>query len=377
MIYLDNAATSRFKPPSVLKAATDAIANSTNAARSSGKEAFAVAERIAETRNVLQALVGGKNHAVAFSQNCTTALNLAVLGSVERGWHVVTTALEHNSVLRPLFELKRRGIIRLTVLRPEQNGKISPQALANALRSETAMVVVGGTSNVTGVSQDLFTLCHVVKSNLPGALFVCDLAQTVGHELVDVGKIGADMAAFPMHKGLHGVQGCGVLVFDKSRPPRPVVFGGTGTESHLLTQPRTIPEGLEAGTLNLPAVLSAYYAVEWWVNGFAEHTQKVAALCKKLHDDLSKIRGVRLYSAPNASGIVAFDVGGTDSTLASDLLGEKGFVVRGGLHCAPLAHDFLGTTECGLVRASVAMDNTESQIDEFCQAVADCAKKGA
>ncbi|MBR2974212.1 MAG: aminotransferase class V-fold PLP-dependent enzyme, partial [Clostridia bacterium] len=315
------------------------------------------------------------NCTAVFSQNCTTALNLAILGTARRKGHVITTVTEHNSVLRPLAQLQRRGIVDVSVVRPQENGQIHPQSLINALRPNTYMVAINHTSNVTGTMQQVGKLSRAVKQVKDDVLILCDCAQAVGYTLVDMTKDRLDMVAFPTHKGLHGIQGCGVLVFDTSKPPRPVVYGGTGSESNSIFQPTSLPEGLESDTLNMPAILVANAAVSWWVKGFEEGSRHIKSLQKRLLDGLKSIPSATIYSQPNDNGIVAFNVASLDSGVVGDVLSQRyGICTRTGLHCAPLMHQHLGTLSTGVVRASLAFDSKAQEVDALLEAVDSIAR---
>ncbi|MCM1042730.1 MAG: aminotransferase class V-fold PLP-dependent enzyme [Corallococcus sp.] len=371
MIYLDNAATTRYKPQEVIDAVLRAVTELPfNPNRGGCSESAVLEEKIYDARMAFSAFAGGSNCHTVFSQNCTTALNLAIIGLAKRGGHVITTSTEHNSVLRPLAHLRRSNLIDVTVINPDDKGNIRATDVINALKNETYMVVMSRVSNVTGKMQDVNTIGNAVKQAKSDVLFVCDQAQAVGYAMTDMENDKIDAVAYPAHKGLHGLQGCGILTFNNRATPRPTVYGGTGTESDKLLQPSTVPDGLEAGTLNCPAILAAYAALTWWIKDAKNHIEKVRKLQQRLQNGLAQIPNVTLYSQPNDSGIAAFNVANYDSDIVADALSKQyDIATRAGLHCAPLMHKYLGTTNQGLVRASVAVDVTESQCDEFLNAV--------
>ena len=377
MIYFDNAATTHYKPQCVIDAVHLALTKySVSAHRGTSRASLLLEERLQETRILATAVAGGKDATAVFSQNCTTALNLAILGTARRGGHVVVTATEHNSVLRPLMQLKNKGIVDVSVVYPNTEGLITPQSVADAVRPSTYLVAVNNVSNVTGTRQRVGAISHAVKRVKKDVLVLCDCAQSVGYVVLDMEKDGIDMMAFPTHKGLHGVQGCGVLVFSNRVHPLPVVFGGTGSQSNSLLQPNTLPDGLEAGTLNAPAILGANAAIRWWAANHKSNASKLVQLQQRLLEGLSSLPQVTVYSKPNQSGIVAFNVKNWDSAVVADYLSTNHDVAtRAGLHCAPLMHKYLQTLVTGVVRASLAVDNTQSQVDSFVNFVEGLSKK--
>lgn len=377
MIYFDNAATTHYKPQCVIDAVHLALTKlNVSAHRGTSRASLALEEKLQETRMLATAVAGGKDATAVFSQNCTTALNLAILGTARRGGHVVASATEHNSVLRPLMQLKSKGIVDVSVIYPNEHGQVVPQSVVDALRPNTYLVTVNNVSNVTGTRQQIGAISHAVKQEKKDVLVLCDCAQSVGYVVLDMAKDGIDMMAFPTHKGLHGVQGCGVLVFSNRVHPLPVVFGGTGSQSNSLLQPKSLPDGLESGTLNTPAILGANAAIRWWATNHKSNASKLVQLQQSLLDKLSTLPQVRVYSQPNQSGIVAFNVKNWDSAVVADYLStHHDAATRAGLHCAPLMHKYLKTLGRGVVRASLAVDNTLSQVDSFVNFVEDLCKK--
>lgn len=367
MIYFDNAATTFFKPKEVINAVTDCLERrSFNANRGTGSKNLEL--DVLSAREKLAAFVGAKSRNVVFCAGCTAALNIAILGGCKKGGHVVTTLIEHNSVLRPLKELERKGIISLTFLPPGENGIISPESVLKAVRQNTYMVVLTHVSNVTGYTQDL--------AAIGGALFpykicfVVDGAQSVGYLPVNMEEMKISMLCLPAHKGLHAVQGLGALCFDENFAPQPITFGGTGSDSANLFQPQYFPDRLESGTQNAPGIMALSAAIDWWESGKDARLANIAAMQEYLQAELQKIDKVKVYSVPNKSGIVSFAVGERDSNEIGDiLLEEYGIATRSGLHCAPLMHYHLGTLKNGLVRASLSGENTFDECAAFLEAV--------
>lgn len=375
MIYLDNAATTGYKPPQVINAVTDALQNlCANPGRSGHKLSVKAMMTAMKTRQAVCDFVNGYSpDKVVFSQNCTTALNLAIIGSITRGCHVISSLCEHNSILRPLFELQKRKLIDVTLLVPDRQNKISPADVQNAIRKNTTMIVLGHISNVTASKQDITSIGKIAKQH--NLLFIVDGAQSVGYTRIDMQEQNVDMLAFPAHKGLHGPMGLGCLCFG-DKMPKPIVYGGTGTDSHMLTQPTTCPEGYESGTINLPAIAGLFEGIKWHEQNDPVDSQKRQVFAKMIFDGLNAIKGIKVLSTPDfESGIVSFEFDNINSLAASDLLDEKFDVAtRAGLHCAPLVHKHLGTDKNGLVRASVSAQNTKQEIFAFLNGVEQIAK---
>ena len=215
MIYFDNAATTFFKPPQVIDCVLDSLKNPANANRGGHSLSVAATAKITEVRNKVARMVNLSDPLnVAFSQNCTSALNLAILGSVKRrGFHVITSVHEHNSVLRPLFELRQRGIISLSVLAPDRENRLTAQAVQNAFNKDTRLVVLSHVSNVVGFVNDVASIGDLCRR--AGVTFIVDAAQSAGYTEIDMQRMKIDLLAFPAHKGLHGIQGCGCLCFNE------------------------------------------------------------------------------------------------------------------------------------------------------------------
>lgn len=377
MIYLDNAATTFFKPQCVVDAVNESLTKYPfNPNRGNNKYAYPLQQKLLEARKKLSLLYnnGNQNH-VAFTSGCTQALNLAILGNARRG-HIIVSATEHNSVLRPVMQLKKRGFVDVSVAEPNEEGQIIVETLRKLWKQNTYLVCVSHASNVSGRRQSLAALGNFVRQN--NAVFLVDCAQSAGYFALDMAHDCVDLAALGAHKGLHAMQGAGALVFGERAVPKPIAFGGTGTESHLFYQPQTLPEALESGTLPTPALMAMNAGLDFWVKNWRENGDNVAAAQRILLDGLKSIGRVRVYSQSNKSGIVAFNVGKADSNAVSDMLLDKfDIVVRGGLHCAPLMHKFLGTFEQGAVRASVSCVTTKQECYAFLNAVEDIAKNTA
>lgn len=370
MIYFDNAATGGAKPPSVISAACEAIKSANaNPGRSGHALSVTLAQNLLNCRKLLDGFFGGYGfERVIFTKNCTEALNAALFGFANalpagKKAHVITTVMEHNSVLRPLRALERAGKTELTVLGLNGEGTVPPEAFAAAAREDTAAAIFTLASNVTGAQIDP----AAVKAVLPeGALVICDGAQACGHIPLHIRAQGIDALCAAGHKGMHGVAGSGVLLFSERFDPTPLLYGGTGSESADPDMPSFYPDRLEAGTLNYPAAMSLFEGTIYLKAHMEENVAYVKGMTRSLICGLKKIAGIRVYSQPNPFGIVSFRCGGAQSELfAQELSDRYGIAVRGGLHCAPLMHEALGSAGEGLVRASLSEFNTPHEVQTF------------
>ncbi len=371
-VYFDNAATSRFKPKGVYDAIMYDLAHSANSGRSGHADALTASLKIEECRNFLLSALGGEeSHRVIFTKSCTEALNLALFGYVQGGERVLTDANEHNAVLRPLFELKRRGVIELDVLEQEQDGTVSVEKLKQRA-AKADIVALGGVCNVTGASVDLKYAAKAVKD--AGCTLIVDGAQCVPLTEINLQEMGIDMLACAGHKGLHGVQGTGFLAANKDLKLSPIVYGGTGTFSALTTQPTDMPEGFEAGTLPAGGIAALKAGAEWSFAHAKATRELYAQLTKTALYNLKTI-GCTVYCANCDSGIVAFNLGDVDSGFVADMLNEAGVAVRSGLHCAPLVHRHFGTLSQGMVRVSFGVESTNKDVLYFSNALEKIAAK--
>lgn len=365
MIYFDNAATGGFKPDSVISAAFSAMKFCANPGRSGHKLSLACLERVYECRKLLCDFFGGYGYdRVIFTKNCTEALNIAILGGLKAGDKVVTTVAEHNSVLRPLESLTKKGVT-VDYAPLAADGSLDVSEVLKLVTDATRAVIVTLASNVTGAAPDIKEL----RRGLPaGTLLICDGAQACGHTEINMKECGIDALAFAGHKGMLGIQGSGGLVFSERFNPDPVLYGGTGSESHNLNMPDFYPDRLESGTLSYPAVVSLGEGVLYLKENMAREKAALSAMTAFLHGELEKTEGVELFSKPNPYGIVAFNLKFMQSEVAAYRLSEEfSICVRGGLHCAPLMHRALGSD--GLIRASLSAFNTRSECVRFTEAV--------
>ncbi len=376
MIYLDNAATSKFKPKCMFDAMFCQLGDSANPGRGGHNDSLDCAIKINDTRAALKALTGaGDDYELVFTSGCTEALNLAIFGylSDKKGGNVVTTVFEHNSVLRPLNRLLQTdaidGIRYVSPSDPSQS--ITASDIAAATDDDTRLIVVNHVSNVNGATAEIEGIGAFAKSRkIP---FLVDGAQSLGHLRADMKKCNISMLAGAGHKGLHGSQGTGFLIFSDDIKLRPIRFGGTGTSSNSLIQPEDAPEGLESGTMNTAGIIGLGAAAKWTYENFERINRHIAYLSSQTLYGLSKIPCVEIYTK-TLSGVISFNVRGVDSTDVADYLNDNDVAVRSGLHCAPLAHKFLGTENRGTVRISLGYNNnsyhvsrTLEVIEKFCK----------
>lgn len=378
-IYFDNAATSSPKPPEVLERVSAALTEfNANPGRSGHSVALSAAREVLSTRERLASLMNaGEETNIAFAFNCTDALNLAIKGALRYGDHVITTQLEHNSVLRPINALAARGRISLSIVSPRADGFVDPEDIRASIRKNTRLIAVTHASNVTGAIQPVAAIGELARRE--GILYLIDGAQAIGATPVNVRALSCDLYAFPGHKSLLGPMGTGGLYIRPGVVLRTLREGGTGTDSESMLQPDERPERYESGTLNLPGIagLGAGCAfVAKRVSAIMSHERELTGA---LYEGLSAIRGAEIYSPREEAaraGIVSFNLPGMTSSDAADRLGRMGIAVRGGLHCAPGAHRFLGTLRRGAVRASVGYANTFEEVDAFLNAVNAIVREG-
>ncbi len=363
MIYLDNAATGGFKPNSVLETAISAIKYlNTNPGRSGHRLSKTGASFVYSARKKLSEFFNnGEVERVIFTKNCSEGLNTAIYGIVKNGDHVITTCFEHNSVLRPLFTLEKKGIITLTVVHPENKEFITKTDIENAFTSQTKLVIVNHISNVNGAINDIKSIGKFLKDK--DCIFLVDGAQSAGHVKIDIKKNFIDVLSVAGHKGLYAVQGSGALILNSKVEISPTFQGGTGTESFNSNQPDCYPERLEIGTLNLPAICSLEEGVRYIENSIDYLEIRLTEMTDYLIKRLLLLDGIKIYSKPNPAGIVAFSINNCPSVEASERLSDEfDIAVRGGFHCAPLMHKFLNTQDDGLIRVSICPHNTKRDL---------------
>lgn len=389
MIYLDSAATSFYRPPQVAEAVAEAIRSIGNCSRGVHREALAGARIVFETRQLIAQLFHAPGpEQVAFTANATESLNIAVKGLIAPGDRVVTTVLEHNSVLRPLYEMEKMGAELIVVgcerekgdSRENNNiertaqtaGRLDLEALKEAITPGTRAVVMTHASNLTGNCQNLAMVGAWCRQ--AGALFIVDASQTAGVFPIDMERDRIDVLCFTGHKGLMGPQGTGGLCVREGLVICPLLSGGSGIRTFEKTHPSQMPTALEAGTLNghgIAGLRAALYYIK--EQGMDQLRKREQFLMKRFYEQVREIPDIRIYgdfSQKNRAPIVSLNLGDEDSAAVSDYLSQEyGIAVRPGGHCAPLMHLALGTKEQGAVRFSFSHFNTEEHIDTAVRAL--------
>ncbi len=367
MIYFDNSATSFIKPEQVKQKVIVAMEKYTaNAGRSGHKPAQEVAEIVFDTREIVKNYFSAKDYEVIFTKNCTEALNLAIIGTLKPGDHVITTIFEHNSVLRTLEYLKNFGV-KVTYLDCEL--KDLHLEFEKHVRFSTKMLITTAISNVTGDKTDLSIMGRLCEKH--NIIYLVDGAQSSGHIDIDLSENGVDMYAFAGHKGLFALTGVGGLIVKKGTILSPILFGGTGTESEKLIQPQDIPEGYEAGTLPIIPIISLNEGIKYLLAHKVEIYKKELALGTYFSKKMKELPFVDCYFEDGDRSVFSFNIKNMDPSYVANVLDENyNICVRSGLHCSPLAHKFLGTfSKGGTVRASLDFFNTFAEIDEFINAL--------
>ena len=379
IIYLDNAATTLQKPPRVGQAMLDALQTAGNPGRGAHEPTLHAARLVYEARSALSELLGAEDPSrIAFTSNATQSLNTALCGLLRPGDHVITTVCEHNSVLRPLYRLKKNGV-ELDFVETDTRGVLRYEQFEQKCRPNTRAVVVTHASNVTGNVTDLDFVADFAKKH--GLLFIVDAAQTAGARSINVRSLGVDVLCFTGHKGLLGPQGTGGLYVRPGLQVAPLVVGGSGVHSFDEEHPSEMPTALEAGTLNVPGLAGLAAGVRWILNQSVETLhQRETALANLFYEQLKDVENLTFYGdfsgrTPRAP-IVSLNIGDEDSAWVADALWEDARIcVRAGAHCAPLMHKALGTVEQGVVRFSFSHFNTEDEVLRAAQAVRALARE--
>lgn len=378
MIYLDNAATTMRKPQKVIDAVVQVMSSMGNAGRGVNDASLSASRIIYDTRERICRMVGGTNpRQVVFTCNSTESLNMALRGLLNPGDHVITTMLEHNSVLRPLYDLESKGT-NLTIIGCRERGTFDIEDMKKAITSETKMIVCTNGSNLTGNYVDLKPIGELAHEN--GLLFVVDASQTAGVFPIDVEEMKIDVLCFTGHKGMLGPQGTGGMYVREGVTVRSLKAGGTGVQTYSKTQPAQMPTALEAGTLNGHGIAGLHAALEYLEEyGIDNIRKREQELMWRFYEGVKDIENVTIYgdfTTKNRCAIVTLNIGDYDSSEVSDaLLTEYSISTRSGGHCAPLMHEALGTVEQGAVRFSFSHYNTDEEVDAAIQAVQDLARE--
>lgn len=378
MIYMDNAATTMHKPKEVIDAVVVAMSSMGNAGRGVNEASLSASRLIYDTREKLWRLFGAEDpRQIVFTANSTESLNIAIKGILNPGDHVIATMLEHNSVLRPLYEMEKKGV-RLTIVKSNPEGTLDLADIENAIAPDTKMIVCTNGSNLTGNYIDPEPIGTLAREK--GIVFVVDASQTAGVFPIDVQKMKIDVLCFTGHKGMLGPQGTGGMYVRKGLSVRPLLSGGSGVQTYSKTHPTEMPTALEAGTLNGHGIAGLHAAVEYLEKtGVDTIRAREQDLMWRFYEGVKEIPGVKVYgdfSTKNRCAIVTLNIGDYDSSEVSDeLLTEYGISTRSGGHCAPLMHEALGTVEQGAVRFSFSHYNTEEEVDTAIRAIRELAEE--
>lgn len=379
MIYLDNAATTAVKPESVkaavLKGLNGEYGNPSRGAHDCAVNAFREIYRFREAAASLFNVHDPLNIALTF--NATDSLNRVIKGLFKPGDHVITTMAEHNSVLRPLYQLADNGG-ELTIAGLDEAAEIKYDEIFSALRSNTRAVVVTAASNVTGNGTDLRKIAAFTKEN--GIRLIVDASQAAGVLDLDMVKLGIDILCATGHKSLYGPQGTGIIALNGACEFKPIFVGGAGHHSFSQKHPTNMPDVFESGTLNTPGAMGLCAGIEYvMAKGTANLRGYLQSLENRLVQGLKQIDTVKFYgNLENAfrTPTIGFNIGDMSASEAASRLNEDyAIAVRPGAHCAPLVHEALGTVEQGIIRISISSFNTEAEIDQAVQAIGEISEE--
>lgn len=374
MYYFDNSATSFPKPKQVIDKMVEVMTEyGANPGRSGHRLALEAGRGIYETREKLSKFINSKDAMnVVLTRNATASLNLAIKGLLKKGDHVVTTTMEHNSVLRPIMKLKETIGIEVTILQADIQGQIDLKELEKAILPNTKLVVTTHASNVIGTIYPIEEIAKIVHSK--NAIYLVDASQSAGYLPIDVEKMGLDMVAMTGHKGLLGPQGTGALYIRDGIILDSIEEGGTGSKSYEFKQPDILPDKYESGTPNTPGIIGLGegidYIEKFGLENIVEHEWE---LTKRFMDGIKDFKFINIYGPSvdqKRAPVVAINIGEEDSSEISNILDEEfDIATRPGLHCAPLAHKTIGTFEQGVVRFSFGYSNTIEEIDHAIESI--------
>ena len=376
MIYLDNAATTMHKPQEVVDAVAAAMCSMGNAGRGAHAASLGASRTVFETRERLAAFFHAENpKQIVFTANSTESLNVALKGTLNPGEHVISTVLEHNSVLRPLYALEEQGV-EVTLLKSNLQGMIDYEDFERAIKENTKMIVCTHGSNLTGNVLDIKRIGQIAKKH--GLLFVVDASQTAGVFPIDVQDMQIDILCFTGHKGLLGPQGTGGMYVREGVTVRPLKVGGSGVQTYNKKHPTEMPTALEAGTLNGHGIAGLDAAIGYLEReGIDNIRAREQELMWKFYNGVKDIPNIKVYgdfSGAQRCAVVSLNIGDYDSSEVSDeLLMTYGISTRAGGHCAPLMHEALGTAEQGAVRFSFSHYNTDEEVETAIRAVKELA----
>lgn len=377
MIYLDNAATSFPKPEEVYEEVLNCMKNyGANPGRGSHSMAVTAGLKIMETRAEICELFNILNpFDLIFTSNATESLNIGIKGALRKGDHVISTVIEHNSVLRPLNSMSKKGV-EVTLIGVDKAGYLNINDIQKEIKENTKMIIINHASNVLGSIQDIERIGAIAKKY--GILFMVDASQSAGVVQIDVEKSSIDLLAFPGHKGLLGPQGTGGLFIRQGIKLKNFKEGGTGSNSHFMVQPDFIPDQFESGTLNTPGIAGLCEGLKFikkvGISAIRNHEQELLFF---LLEEMKKLDYVKIYgnhSVKQRSAVFSFNIDGIDASTVGEQLNESGIYVRTGYHCAPLIHDVIGTEYAGTVRVSPGFFSTIKDIETLIDSVKEIYK---
>lgn len=376
IIYLDSASTCLLRPPCVAEAVSAALGCFGSDGRGAHGASLAASRTIYRTRQKISGMFGLSDPSgVVFTSGATESLNIAIAGLLRPGTHAVSTVVEHNSVLRPLYLMESRGA-SVSFAKCDAKGRVSPAVIESLIRPETVLVACTHVSNVTGNVNDIRAIGEICAAK--GVLFLVDAAQSAGLFPIHMREMKIDLLCFSGHKGLMAPQGTGCLLVREGIRLSPLKVGGTGVQSFSRTHPDEMPTALEAGTLNGHGIAGLFAALEYIENtGIDVIREKAAGLAGRFLSGIEGIDGVTVYGDKDAADrapVVSLNLAGRDSSEISDILERsRRIYTRAGAHCAPLLHEALGTGEQGMVRFSFSHLNTEEETDAAIEAIRDLA----
>lgn len=366
MIYLDNAATTKIKPNEVIEALNYYLREiGVSPGRGSYSLGIEASRMLYKSRVTVGKYFGmTQPERVVFTKNSTEAINLLCNGILEKGDHVIISCYEHNAVLRPLNALKQKGIIDYSIISREDLGLDAEYVYSKYAKTNTRMIALTLASNLTGrivLNENWMNYFH-----RKGIITFLDSSQGAGKISISMKNAGIDFLAFTGHKDLYGVPGVGGLCCESKAYFKPLIQGGTGIHGESYVNPDVFPEGYESGTLNMPAIWALKAGIEYVETHAAEIRDREKILTKYLLQGLTNIEGVKVYDIDNERvSTCCFTITDLASDKAVSLLDSRGICVRGGIHCAILAHESLGTVETGAVRISLSYKNTKAEIDQL------------
>lgn len=361
MIYFDNAATTNRKPQSVYSAVNNAMQlNSANPGRSGHDLSVKASELVFNVREKTAKFFNAESFEnVVFTENCTMSLNIAIKGLFDRGDHIIISDLEHNSVSRPAYDLKKKGV-EIDIFETDSDEDVLINNIKRLIKNNTKGIICTHGSNVFGILLPIKRIGEICKQN--NLIFIVDAAQTAGIENIDVDDFNIDCLCVAPHKGLYAPMGTGLLITNDK--PEPLITGGTGSMSVSVIQPSFLPDKYESGTLNVPGIAGIGAGIDFIKRNRKEIVNREVKIVDYLHNQLSKNSNVILYNKPDIP-VLSFNLAGESSTDVSTYLNRNKICVRAGLHCAPLAHKKFGTLEQGTVRISPSYFNNLSEAERL------------